>query len=789
MISSRRPKSGDGAQLAAAPRNSLRALPAEAAPRARGRDPRRPGSGKSPRPGSSGGGSPAHGLHEMVPLPPDGGAKTPRPEPSARDALRAQLEARDRARAELLAATSPARGAAAAAASSSAPPEVVDEDASAALSPSRAALRAQVEARERARAELVAAAASMRAPPEIVDEEPLPEVAIEYTATEEPKVSRASLRRALDEEAASPKGASPTRRRDSSPRRGGGARRERSRGDGGRKPPEGRRRRKGSDGGEPTPRGERRTPRRERERPAPDGARSRPGTGDGIAAKNDRERAELWKELGDYANSIRAATDADGTPTVKFPANYDAVVDLMNRGDLADAPLGDQEWAKTTLRNGVSEACGAGEFARYRGILVGEDDEQRLLTGLATIERLDRELRKCQAKARAVRELGRLSVAAGAEADAETRPSTGRSTASSATALTDTVFLTDHRLEKRPRSKGSRFKDRGGGARPASRDAGETTDFLLDNAHRAASASLLTMDQEFRANSLVPDAEADDDAVLLALADYGGGGDLERLEEIDAQLRALGRHDALSAPLPGAVARAAAVLSGRARVAAAPGDDAGDYLARARAERAARTTALDLDTRLAAASGAPLVILDDDDDGDDAPPGAVRHAAVRALLTTLAADPPPPNPSRVATLLATMRPTIAVAAAARAERRRRRNDDDSDDDATPAAFEPETFGVVARVDGIEPPASARSERSEAPVNSARERLSRNGRNGATRPARGKGRKTTPRKVRAFADLEDGLLEAALRTEAALSKSEAALTRSGPGSPGGFFDEP
>ena len=46
-----------------------------------------------------------------------------------------------------------------------------------------------------------------------------------------------------------------------------------------------------------------------------------------------------------------------------------------------------------------------------------------------------------------------------------------------------------------------------------------------------------------------------------------------------------------------------------------------------------------------------------------------------------------------------------------------------------------------------------------------------------------------RKVRAFADLEDGLLEAALRTEAALSRSEAALTRSGPGSPGGFFDEP
>ena len=79
---------------------------------------------------------------------------------------------------------------------------------------------------------------------------------------------------------------------------------------------------------------------------------------------------------------------------------------LMNRRDLRT-----EGWATTALKGGAVE--------RYRGLL-GDDktEETKLLAGLATIERLDRELAKCQAKARAVRDLAALepppAIAAGA---------------------------------------------------------------------------------------------------------------------------------------------------------------------------------------------------------------------------------------------------------------------------------------------------------------------------------------------------------------------------------------
>ncbi|KAH8085638.1 hypothetical protein JL720_7630 [Aureococcus anophagefferens] len=162
-----------------------------------------------------------------------------------------------------------------------------------------------------------------------------------------------------------------------------------------------------------------------------------------LSARNDVERAELWRELGDYANAIRSAKDADGAPTVRFPENYDEVVKLMNRRDLGEGgDAAGRSWAASSLRAGVGRACGSGDLSRYKGVLDDGVQEERMVLGLATIERLDRELRRRQ----------RLDDAHLA-GDATDGPGTARSLASSAS---DAVFLT----EKRPRSKRSRFRDR-----------------------------------------------------------------------------------------------------------------------------------------------------------------------------------------------------------------------------------------------------------------------------------------------------------------------------------------
>ena len=252
-----------------------------------------------------------------------------------------------------------------------------------------------------------------------------------------------------------------------------------------------------------------------------------------------------------------------------------------------------------------------------------------MVLGLATIERLDRELRRVQAKARAVRDLGALAAAsqpprlddAQLAGDADGGPGTARSLASSAS---DAVFLT----EKRPRSKRSRFRDRNRAESPPKEDEKPATDFVLDNKHRQG-RSLLTMEQEFRALHLALEGDAACDDVLEELAAYGGDEDeLRRLADVDAQLRALGRADVVGATIPGAADRAKLVAERSPRGAPAAGAD--DYLAAARADRAASRRELDVDKRLAAARGAPLVVLDDDDSDGDAPGTAVRLWGRRA---------------------------------------------------------------------------------------------------------------------------------------------------------------
>ena len=70
----------------------------------------------------------------------------------------------------------------------------------------------------------------------------------------------------------------------------------------------------------------------------------------------DAERAAMWRELGDYAESLQTATDADGKRKVDFPENFDEVVGLMNRRDL-ETPEGSDGWAVTALNGGGYEKC------------------------------------------------------------------------------------------------------------------------------------------------------------------------------------------------------------------------------------------------------------------------------------------------------------------------------------------------------------------------------------------------------------------------------------------------
>ncbi|CAM9593956.1 unnamed protein product [Choristocarpus tenellus] len=137
---------------------------------------------------------------------------------------------------------------------------------------------------------------------------------------------------------------------------------------------------------------------------------------------------KLREELTHYIKVIRARLDEDGAPSVAFPKNFDHVVSLMDRRDLAprevcyngqaqsggkglEARLGsssgskggiDQHpWARYLLEEGLDKT---GPFARYRGLFADEQtQESKLQRGLARMRELDFRLARTTEKARVLR--------------------------------------------------------------------------------------------------------------------------------------------------------------------------------------------------------------------------------------------------------------------------------------------------------------------------------------------------------------------------------------------------
>ncbi|KAH8059024.1 hypothetical protein JL722_5572 [Aureococcus anophagefferens] len=361
----------------------------------------------------------------------------------------------------------------------------------------------------------------------------------------------------------------------------------------------------------------------------------------------------------------------------------------------------------------------------------------------------DRQRRKEEKRRRERREAAKVAAAANVAAersddllrrqrlddaqlagDATDGPGTARSLASSAS---DAVFLT----EKRPRSKRSRFRDRNRAESPPKEDEKPATDFVLDNKHRQG-RSLLTMEQEFRALHLALEGDAACDDVLEA---RGLRRRRRRAPAIGGRRRA--------APGPGPRGRRRRddprrreprEARRRAVAARGPGRRRDDYLARART--AASRRELDVDKRLAAARGAPLVVLDDDDSDGDAPATAVRLGTSRARRRPAAGAGEAASRERLDALLAAMGPAIATAAAVRDERRRRRAGGGDENDAR-------------RRWPRRRPSACRRRR---------------------KPRSAKKRRAKRPKARAFGELADAL-ESALRTKSALGQADDAIKRS------------
>lgn len=421
----------------------------------------------------------------------------------------------------------------------------------------------------------------------------------------------------------------------------------------------------------------------------------------------DAGRQELWKELGEYGASLRERVD--------FPENYDEVVQLMGRRDLEEEKEG---WSEAALAGG--------DFSRYANLFDDDEKENKLRAGLATIERLDRELAKVHAKARAVRSLQLPPPPA-------QRPSSAASTRSTSTTASG-AFVTQKRLHKRIVPKG----ELGDAAAPApTRD--HATDFILNNKVAGGDKMLLTFEQQHRADQLEVGEDENDD-VLRDLSAYGE--DDARLREIDAELAALGR-DADDV-LRDAEARAAAIAASARDPANRDVDDANarNFLAIAREAREIRAAQADVDARLAEVRAKPLVLLDDEDeemqnDYDLGQGGGTTPSEVKRLVEEFRDVPNDVPRERLDELLASLRDdgeapsqlalALRDAAAIRHEKR-------GDDARTPPRRDYQTFG------GETYGADLRRRDAEG--------------------------------------LEDALLEASLKAEQALRHSDEVLARSG-----------
>ena len=449
----------------------------------------------------------------------------------------------------------------------------------------------------------------------------------------------------------------------------------------------------------PKPRRRRRKPvsdvedarRQEKERTAAEEAEKAPPPD-----PRDAERRELWKELGAYGDSLRERVD--------FPENYDEVVQLMSRNDLNNK---EETWSEAALAGG--------DFSKYANLFADDENDKKLRAGLATIERLDRELAKVHAKARAVRDMGQLPP------PPVQRPSSADSTSTNRTG----PFITQKRLHKRvqPRDDVSAMSDA---------SVVQGTDFVLNNKVQGGDKSLLTIEQQDRAYQLEL-GEDENDEVLRGLSEYVV--DDERLREIDAELAALGRET--DEVLRDAEARAAAVAASakEGEVGASDHEKARNFLQLAREARALKARQSDVDAQLAEVRARPLVLAEDEDSE------GVKASDVKRLVEEYRDAPPVPR-ERLDDLLKSLRATEAPSQLAlalkdaemiRDERRR------VDERATPRR-DYQTFG-----DEIHAVMERRSE--ENPFARDDDRL------------------------------EDALLEASLRAEQALRNSDAVLARS------------
>ena len=450
----------------------------------------------------------------------------------------------------------------------------------------------------------------------------------------------------------------------------------------------------------PKPRRRRRKPvsdvedarRQEKERTAAEEAEKAPPPD-----PRDAERRELWRELGAYGDSLRERVD--------FPENYDEVVQLMSRKDLTQK---EETWSEAALAGG--------DFSKYANLFEDDGNDKKLRAGLATIERLDRELAKVHAKARAVRDMGQLPP------PPVQRPSSADSTSTNRTG----PFITQKRLHKRvqPRDDVSAMSE------PTVVQGG--TDFVLNNKVQGGDKSLLTIEQQDRAYQLEL-GEDENDEVLRGLSEYVV--DDERLREIDAELAALGRET--DEVLRDAEARAAAVAdsASHGEVGASDHEKARNFLVLAREARALKARQSDVDAQLAEVRARPLVLAEDEDSE------GVTPSDVKKLVEEYKDAPPVPR-ERLDDLLKSLRATEAPSQLAlalkdaemiRDERRR------VDDRATPRR-DYRTFG-----DEIRAVMARRSE--ENPFARDDDRL------------------------------EDALLEASLKAEQALRNSDAVLARS------------
>lgn len=171
-----------------------------------------------------------------------------------------------------------------------------------------------------------------------------------------------------------------------------------------------------------------------------------------IAGEERRDR--LLSELSEYVESIRSRTEADGiTHTVDFPNNFDSVVELMNRADIAagvDDMREGQEvkrvpWAKCVLMEGLEDA---GPYARYKGMFTDErTDDERMAKELASVRKLDIELANAQQRARAAAKA--LRDALREDDDMSIGEDEGQ-------ALVDAEFEATRRGRRRPRSEDGR---------------------------------------------------------------------------------------------------------------------------------------------------------------------------------------------------------------------------------------------------------------------------------------------------------------------------------------------